>query len=201
MHRTLTLKGYLGDDHPRVWPISTGKAVKMRFEDSVRFVFDSGEIGTRIWESQIPENGILYLGKYKQPYSIGMFHELRCLSHLRTEMILAKVLRQNNETYSPTRLSRHCLNYLRQMALCRADVDLEPISILPSGAHAYEYRCNDWTSVYDAVSKNQREYMKGELRSNTVGCLLQCSTVDYHKINRLRFRSTHRLVVGFGYFL
>ncbi|PPR07526.1 hypothetical protein CVT26_013563 [Gymnopilus dilepis] len=148
---------YLGDDHPQTWNIRTGRAVKMRFEDSVHFNIGSGQGGDRIWEAHFPGNGTIYLGNYKQPFSIAMIHELRCLAHLRSELIQAQSLRGNNATFTLGKLSRHCLNYLRQMALCRADTDLEPISILPPSLHIYEYRCNDWTVVYDAMEKNQKE--------------------------------------------
>lgn len=157
--------GYILTDYPRIWPIKSGPAIKMHIEDSVRFSFANSEEAAHVWEAQIPGNGAIYLGKERQPFSIGMMHELRCLHHLRAEIVLGWSLRERNVTLPPNRLSRHCLNYLRQMVLCRADVDLEPVSTLPSKSHLRESRCNDWTTVYDAIERNQKEYT-GEWNRN-----------------------------------
>lgn len=128
----------------------------MPFEDSAWFNFEEGPVGAALWATQVPDNGTIYLGELKNPFSIAMFHEIRCVSHLREETLLGRQMRLENKSYTPSRLTSHCLNYLRQMALCRADIDLEPVSILPPTVHEYEYRCNNWTAVYEVVEQNQR---------------------------------------------
>ena len=56
-------------------------------------------------------------------------------------------------------LSRHCLNYMRQMVLCRADLALDPV--LGRGTEARvrpdTNQCVDWRRVYQELEKNRRE--------------------------------------------
>ena len=70
-------------------------------------------------------------------------------------------MRHGDASEGPTALGRHCLNYLRQMVLCRGDLQLEsmqytshtnPIDLFG----VYERR--DWGAVYDAIRENQKAY-------------------------------------------
>ena len=78
-----------------------------------------------------------------------MFHQLRCLN------ILRQTLYRNQHTNAPksvSALDQHCLNYLRQVLFCEADLGLEPVVLQYHGSVAPHTRtCNDWTKVYDAV--------------------------------------------------
>ena len=59
-------------------------------------------------------------------------------------------------------LARHCMNYLRQMILCRADTRLEPVRSPIGHARTMSevtHVCQDWSTVYEAAEENQREYM------------------------------------------
>ncbi|KAG1736054.1 hypothetical protein EDD22DRAFT_924406 [Suillus occidentalis] len=125
----------------------------MAFEDSVRYQINT-EDGRAEWDSLTPGNGLLYLGgKPGYPFSISMFHQLRCLNILREEIV---------GTESNAALSRHCLNYLRQMIMCRGDAQLEnilittkknssqPFFVLPGS-----YVCSNWNFVLEEVKKNQ----------------------------------------------
>ncbi|KAL0961076.1 hypothetical protein HGRIS_006059 [Hohenbuehelia grisea] len=86
-----------------------------------------------------------------------MFHQLRCLDILRKAIVTVDAQAQ-----FPARdmeLSQHCVNYLRQMVLCRTDMEREVVI----GKDAPEsfpslYECRDWTVVYKAVENNQREH-------------------------------------------
>lgn len=121
--------------------------------------------GAAEWASLAPGDGLVYLGEESVPYTISMMHQLRCMNIIR-ESILED--RSKPETAVPSDLARHCLNYLKQMMLCRADNYMEvfqydnsdgPIDLFQM------YECRDWSVVHEAVKENQREYeIKHETR-------------------------------------
>ncbi|KAJ7510318.1 hypothetical protein B0H11DRAFT_1958504 [Mycena galericulata] len=146
---------YLGEDYPRAWPIPMSGPVLMPLENTVRYGIE-GPDAEREWDAMTPGNGMIYLGEKKQPFSISLFHQLRCISLLRQEMLSAQ---KTNQTKPDSELNQHCLNYMRQMLFCAADTVLDtvlgPISH-PLVVPEFFY-CKDWQLVYDAVEKNQRE--------------------------------------------
>ena len=107
------------------------------------------------WAALAPNNGILYLGPHRQPFSISLFHQLRCLDIIRRDV--AETLPQEE-----SRLSRHCLNYMRQMVLCRTDLAVDPVMgrELEAEVRAETNQCVDWRRVYQTLEENQREYIK-----------------------------------------
>jgi hypothetical protein len=125
----------------------------MAFEDSVHYQINT-EDGRAEWASLIPGNGLVYLGEQPgHPFSISMFHQLRCLNILREDIVGAE---------SNTALSRHCLNYLRQMIMCRGDAQLENILLAsednsshPAFVQTGSYMCSNWNFVLEEVKKNQ----------------------------------------------
>jgi len=127
----------------------------MQLEDSRRFAFVDSEEVNALWAAQYPNNGILYLGTEDQPFTISMFHEIRCIDIIRSEILQAQKL---NNTVLPGRLVLHCLNYIRQMVLCRADMNADAVYQLPVGLLSGTSICNDWTKVYDATQKNHERY-------------------------------------------
>ncbi|KAG2355115.1 hypothetical protein BDR07DRAFT_562263 [Suillus spraguei] len=144
---------FAGDDFPRLLPLAQADPVLMTFQDSVHYQMGT-EDGRAEWASLTPGNGLVYLGEQPgHPFSISMFHQLRCLNILRENI----VGEDNN-----TALSRHCLNYLRQMVMCRGDAHLENI-LLASEKHSSHqffvrpgsYVCNNWNFVLEEVRKNQ----------------------------------------------
>jgi hypothetical protein len=87
-----------------------------------------------------------------------MVHQLRCMNIIR-ESILED--RSKPETSKPSDLARHCLNYLKQMMLCRADSYTETFqydnSEGPIDLYSM-YECKDWAVVHEAIKENQREH-------------------------------------------
>ncbi len=83
-----------------------------------------------------------------------MMHQLRCLDVVRDQLSRPRGERDAEPT-------RHCLNYIRQMATCRGDLQFDPIQyphkVNALHPHAVR-RCRDWRTVYDAVWKNQKEH-------------------------------------------
>jgi len=147
---------YVGVDYPEAWPINVPK-VLLASDASHRYQMDTVD-GAAEWASLTPGDGIVYLGEERLPYTISMMHQLRCMNIIR-ESILED--RNATETSKPSDLARHCLNYLKQMMLCRADTYMEvfqydnsdgPIDLFSM------YECRDWGTVHEAVKENQREY-------------------------------------------
>ncbi|KAK0201393.1 hypothetical protein DFS33DRAFT_1385697 [Desarmillaria ectypa] len=94
--------------------------------------------------------GYAHLGSDNQLFMVGMFHELHCLRVLnfafdRSDMAMIDYV-------------HHCLNYLRQMTPCSADVTLEPGDFTErnfersrtGSMHVYR----DWNALYDAMEEN-----------------------------------------------
>ena len=106
------------------------------------------------WAPLFPEGGIIHLGSLGMSYTVSMMRQLRCL-HVVREQLTRPVRERDVE---PT---RHCLNYLRQMVMCRGDLHFDPYQYAhPINAvhpHAVR-RCKDWRAVYESVWENQREY-------------------------------------------
>lgn len=127
----------------------------MAFDNPKHYRLDTLD-GAAEWSSLVPNDGLIYLGPYRQPYSISMLHQLRCLDIIRNETI-----RDPGDTSKPTALARHCLNYLRQMVMCRGDLELESFQFAsnknPINLHGV-YECKDWEAVYAEVRRNQKEH-------------------------------------------
>ena len=153
LRRTLDAhKAYVGSDHPRTWDIGYLPPVRINIEPTKHYQL-SGHNSDAEWAALAPHSGILHLGPHRQPYSISLFHQLRCLDIIRRDIV---------QSLPPedSKLSRHCLNYMRQMVLCRADLALDPVlgRGLETRVHPDTNQCVDWRRVYEELEKNQREY-------------------------------------------
>lgn len=127
--------------------------ILMVVENSAHYQLDTAE-GIEEWAQLVPNGGIIHLPGDSQTYTISMFHQLRCLDILRTAVVNA-----NTNDTKPDRLTRHCLNYIRQMILCRSDLFLENVRD-PHGPHAVDLTsvrmCKDWRKVYESSSRAQK---------------------------------------------
>ena len=100
------------------------------------------------WNALTPNNGIIYLGPEKRPFTISMFHQIRCLDIIRKSI-------RDRAYKRPSKLDNHCLNYLRQMILCSSATELDLFSGLNGRIPLYSMRtCNDWSAVYREVESN-----------------------------------------------
>jgi len=137
------------------WSIPNYNPVRAWIEETVHFQMDD-PYGTADaeWAALYPGGGIIHLGDDKQPYTVSMLHQLRCLDILRKGAIerVNKGLAHSNK---PTDLQHHCVNYLRQMVLCRANTEVEDVVGKPEKIILYQQQCMDWEAVYEAVRLNQ----------------------------------------------
>ncbi|EJD00200.1 uncharacterized protein FOMMEDRAFT_170189 [Fomitiporia mediterranea MF3/22] len=148
---------FSGDDFPRTLPIGPLGRVKAFRENSIHFSLeDDAE-----WEAAVPGDGLIYLGKQRRPFMVSMFHQLRCLDIVRREIV--SVAHSGKPDISPASdLGQYCVNYLRQMAMCRGDLDLDVIMGWPHPAVYPDLtECSDWEVVYKEVEMNQAMYARG----------------------------------------
>lgn len=127
--------------------------------------FKSTSTADAEWAVMIQLNGgIVHVGPIQQTFMPSFFHQLRCLNIIRQKYIAKNAA--SNELQS---LSRHCMNYLRQVLMCRVNLRLEPVAF---GAHAVDPRgkltCKDWHPAYAAHERNQR-YLAKETKDGKIG--------------------------------
>ena len=132
-----------------IWNVER-KEVALEFDSWTRYKLDSAQQ----WAPLFPEGGVIHLGRDHTQYTVSMMHQLRCLDVIRDQLTRSLSERDAEPT-------RHCLNYIRQMATCRGDLQFDPIQyphkVNALHPHAMR-RCKDWRAVYDAVWKNQQKY-------------------------------------------
>ena len=143
---------YTGSGYPRAWDIGILPPIRMNIEATKHYQL-SGNNADAEWVALAPNNGTLYLGTQRRPFSISLFHQLRCLDVIRRDIIEALPQEES-------KLSRHCLNYMRQMVLCRTDLAVDCVLGRELGAEvrAETNQCVDWRRVYQRLEENQREY-------------------------------------------
>jgi hypothetical protein len=133
----------------------------MPFENTVHYALDT-PLGIAEWDSLIPPNGgVLRLGPSHRTFTISMFHQLHCLHAVRG----ALAIEHSRAGVSPPveeeqpQDVRDCMDYLRHMVLCRAELRLENVKAWGYGTvHTTEaettHTCRDWEAVYAAAQEN-----------------------------------------------
>ena len=151
------VKAYVGSDHPRTWDIGYLPPIRMNIEPTKHYQL-SGHNADAEWAALAPQNGIIHLGPHRQPYSISLFHQLRCLDIIRRDIVRVELLPPAPEE-GDSKLSRHCLNYMRQMVLCRTDLALDPVfgRGLEARVCPDTNQCVDWRRVYEELDKNHHQ--------------------------------------------
>lgn len=135
----------------------------MSLENTAHYAFDTPE-GRAEWDTTLPSGGaVIHLGPRQRPFTVGMFHQLRCLGIIRG--ILDDFYRDTNSheiSLDRSVIAGHCMNYLRQMVLCSSDVRLETVRAakghgltVPDVTHV----CLDWEAVYRAAEENYQTYI------------------------------------------
>ncbi|KAJ7744018.1 hypothetical protein DFH07DRAFT_749651 [Mycena maculata] len=113
----------------------------------------NGSTAAAQWAALIPESGgLVRMGSENELFMVSMYHQLSCLDIIRRDYVEGSVGKAGTSS-----VTHHCLNYIRQMILCRGDRRLERV-VDPFGEHAVEIRgtqtCNDCTQVYNGVRDN-----------------------------------------------
>lgn len=140
-----------------MWPIAQPGIVRAYIEDTRHYQL-SGTDADKEWNELYPGGGIIRLGPSSPPYSISMFHELRCLDIIRVDLARIQSSNSSASMPPPSTLARHCMNYIRQMLLCYTDTRMDMLSGLEVNARPEIYVCRDWNAVYEAVKQHQALY-------------------------------------------
>ncbi|EJD41391.1 hypothetical protein AURDEDRAFT_115486 [Auricularia subglabra TFB-10046 SS5] len=134
---------YVGDDHPLylIAPDDMPK-VALAIEESVHW--ELGDAGLEQWELYVKEHSWYKLGPNYHGFVVTMYHDIHCLRVLHRALF--PVIAPQHAAGGH---AQHCLNYLRQMALCRPDLTLEPPDVLARQWDVDRSRsthlCHDWS--------------------------------------------------------
>ncbi|KAL5513638.1 hypothetical protein ACEPAH_4037 [Sanghuangporus vaninii] len=116
---------YIGDDYPEHVPLPSPTFPAKRVFDLEPATFPiSGPSAAETWESIHPPGyGFVRMGDQARLLCIAMFHQLHCIEKMRIYL---------DDPYGAGQWvswphQHHCMNYLRQSILCRADRTLEPL--------------------------------------------------------------------------
>ena len=132
----------------------------MSYENTIHYAPNTS-LGEIEWNYTLPRGGaVVHLGPDCRPFTVSMFHQLRCLNIVRAAII-------KSHDGDPLDLQRrklvdHCMNYLRQMILCRMDTTLEPLrAIHTRGVAVWDitHVCKDWSMVYKEAERNYNEFL------------------------------------------
>jgi len=127
----------------------------MVIEESVHYSITNPEAMDE-WLYNSPfGTGSVRVGPNNRGFFISMFHKLHCLRLMRTALA-------SEPKPGMVEHSFHCLNYLRESALCASDTTLEPGDFMQreftfdriGAAHV----CRDWDAVYEEVRINWLEW-------------------------------------------
>ncbi|KAG9309358.1 hypothetical protein JVU11DRAFT_10594 [Chiua virens] len=148
---------WVGDDYPAYYPMEVQNVI-MFPEDMVHYPID-GDDALEQWETQFPTHGDgwVCLGPERSNFALTMYHKLHCLGRLR--LALEQGANRTYEVHAEH--VQHCLNYLRMMTLCRADVTLEPVLDSHLTVDLTQpHLCRDWTQVYKEAERNVEQCRK-----------------------------------------
>jgi hypothetical protein len=85
----------------------------------------------------------------------SFFHEIHCLRMLNLAL--------HRDPSASAHHSRHCLHYARSMALCHADVTLEPVVHINDSVAMWDttqatHVCKDWSALYRGMDENWEQW-------------------------------------------
>lgn len=135
------------------WEIKFPDPILMEMQNTVNYQLNGSDADAQ-WSRLIPSGGgIVRLGLDRTPFMVSTFHQLRCLDIIR----MAYVHDSEAGRPNPTALTLHCLNYIRQMILCRGSSRLERV-VQPDTLHSVQLRdpqtCRDWRRLYAEAEAN-----------------------------------------------
>jgi len=132
------------------------KPVHIKIEDSVHFRLNDS-FADEDWESLLPSGGLhVYLGPDRRPFTVSMFHQLRCLDIIRHSLLTTDEKRPGEDV-------RHCMNYLRQMIRCRLDLRVQPMKSIYKKHNLNSlltHTCQDWRVPYEMAEENFAQYQE-----------------------------------------
>jgi hypothetical protein len=158
----------------------------MVVEESVHYSITAPEAMNEWLYNSPLGTGSARLGPNKRGFFISMFHELHCFRLMRTALVSAPKPGLIDHSF-------HCLNYLRQSALCASDTTLEPGDFMQRdftldriGA---THVCRDWDAIYEDVRINWVEWYL-YLQDRNISCQFKASyRLTVHSLTALKISS------------
>ncbi|KAH9902684.1 hypothetical protein C8Q73DRAFT_785333 [Cubamyces lactineus] len=150
---------YKGHDYPELFPVSEGiPKVLVAMEETVHYPPLGGRSDAEWLSMAMPSFGYVRLGPENRTFSLSMFHQLHCL-----RMINLGLARDQSSIMNLGHM-KHCLNYLRQNALCTPDLALEPgefeqKDFVVERTHGV-HECNDWETIFRLHTQNYKKWSK-----------------------------------------
>lgn len=156
---------YTGLDFPSNWPLPPLDDIHMPREDSVHYTFDK-PLGVAEWKAMLPSgDGLLRLGQSGEVFSIGLFHQLRCLDIVREAVVdvFAHPEKATMEEDAQPPLVQHCMDFLREMVLCHADMTTLNVKVVhPGRGHVKDsdntHQCKDFSALFAAAEENYAKH-------------------------------------------
>jgi len=154
------ISAYLGHDFPENLPLPdtdiASLAIPVLAEETTRYPL-LGNGSDDEWFSLTSEGfGFVRLGEDHRLFMVTMYHELHCLRVLNLAFSKAPIA-------SPDHI-QHCLNYLRQGALCSPDLSLEPRNFEEKDFRVERmgavHMCKNWEKVYEVMGQNMARWAK-----------------------------------------
>jgi hypothetical protein len=134
----------------------------MTVEESVHYPIFGIEAKEE-WATNSPAGfGYLRMGPDGRTFALDLFHQLHCLRLMRAA--LAGDYRQKTRWHMG-----HCLNFIRQIALCDLNLTLEPPDVLDKDFEVKRmgatHVCTDWRQVYQALENNYYSWSRNGTKS------------------------------------
>lgn len=161
----LTLSvAYIDDDYPEFWDIDLGNPVAMMMEESEHYPVHGLDAEEEWASTDSAGFGYVRLGEEYRAFAVNVFHQLHCLRAMRNALA-----HPDNHSPAIDGHFQHCLNFIRQFALCSPNLTLEPADALSrdfetqrSGAVQV---CKDWRELYDHMSDNWASWKEFQNRT------------------------------------
>ncbi|KAF7312206.1 hypothetical protein MIND_00233500 [Mycena indigotica] len=147
---------YIGDDFPPLLPgVALDERIKMVAEESVQYSLLPE--ARDAWYAAFPDGvGSVRLGLHHRTFFVSMYHELHCLQQFRDTLV-------DLSPHVAWGHLHHCLNYLRERALCQADLTLEPGDFTTRNFEhdrtGATHVCRDWSAVISKVDDNWSDWV------------------------------------------
>ncbi|RKO91806.1 hypothetical protein BDK51DRAFT_35995 [Blyttiomyces helicus] len=136
---------YTGTDFPNELPIKI-RTVNMAFNDDPEHYRLKGTQAWAEWNAiRPPGKGYVYLGEVYHSFSIAMWHQLHCLSHLRAVIVDGDDGSDHTE---------HCFHYLSRMGGPGMYAGEEVVATGKNTTHV----CRDWKQIWEWSAENVKTW-------------------------------------------
>lgn len=159
----VSCKGYIGADYPAILPIHSLPPAELALQETVHFPL-AGPGADEDWATIVnnPEGfGWVRLGPDDRLFALVMFHQLHCLRQMQ------RAIADRNHPLANPHHIRHCINYLRQAFLCKADFSLESGDFMArnysEGQMGDTMACEDWSVLYDYLESNYEDWKRRKM--------------------------------------